>query len=271
MTHEANRRRGPGPLRTAFIVVAGIAALVYMASGVLSGVVDEAEPEPAVGEERLPDLVASPLIEFETGRNAAGTEVLFFSAEIENRGEGAFVLRAIRREGSSSWRVWQRIPHEQGYERIGVPAELEYAGDAHDHWHIRKAARYRLLGAAGDTREDNKVGFCFFDNLHEQPDLAGSPRDTVHPVDACGTRTAVELDMGLSIGWGDRYVWTLPGQSVDITGLEPGRYRLEMTADPDGWFRESRTDNNTTWADIELGRSADGLPTVRVIAKAPRN
>ena len=58
--------------------------------------------------------------------------------------------------------------------------------------------------------------------------------------------------MGLSPGWADVYGFNLPGQSVDITDLPDGGYRIWAEADAEGWFEESNKENNTTWIDFEL-------------------
>jgi hypothetical protein len=72
--------------------------------------------------------------------------------------------------------------------------------------------------------------------------------------------------MGLSPGWGDVYDFTLPGQSVDISELPDGRYRLWAEADPQGWFREVTRENNVTWVDLELSTGADGVRTAMVVS-----
>ena len=66
--------------------------------------------------------------------------------------------------------------------------------------------------------------------------------------------------MGLSVGWGDLYRYTLPDQFVDITGLGAGRYRLVVTADRQGWFSESNESNNSTWVDLQL--KGNGPPRI---------
>ena len=58
--------------------------------------------------------------------------------------------------------------------------------------------------------------------------------------------------MGISIGWGDLYTANLQGQYIDITGLQPGIYRLLAEVDPDKMFREEDRSNNFAWIDFEL-------------------
>jgi hypothetical protein len=73
------------------------------------------------------------------------------------------------------------------------------------------------------------------------------------------------VTMGLSVGWGDVYAWSLPDQYVDITGLTSGHYRLATTADAPNWFVESNNSNNPTWVDLQL----EGSGRIRVIRYGP--
>lgn len=257
-------------MRVAIVLVGAALGAGLIVSAVAPQFVDEPEVPP-VGRELLPDLLAAPIIELTAGRTDQGRELLFFSAEIANVGEGDLLIRAIRSDpGTSFWRIRQRIQHEtSGFSRVDVPSRLEFAGDNHDHWHVYRAAAYRLSSAGDEVAVDQKVGFCFFDNLHFAPTLPGSPAEPVFDKDVCDGRGVTAFNSGLSVGWSDRYIWTLPGQSVDISGLEPGPYLLEMTVDPDGWFREATTANNTSWVEFTLGRTADNLPTVTVLSSGP--
>ena len=41
------------------------------------------------------------------------------------------------------------------------------------------------------------------------------------------------------MGWGDAYGYTLPGQSIDVTGLETGIYLLTIVSDPSDHLLET--------------------------------
>ena len=71
--------------------------------------------------------------------------------------------------------------------------------------------------------------------------------------------------MGISVGGGDRYGYTLAFQWIDITGLTPGRYQLFGTVDPQNYYLESDETNNTTWALLQL--NVDN--TAKVIQQGP--
>jgi len=74
--------------------------------------------------------------------------------------------------------------------------------------------------------------------------------------------------MGLSVGWGDRYGWTLSDQYVDITGLAVGKYRLRATADALGYFSEAGRTNNQTWVDFSLS-TRRGAFLIKVLGYGP--
>jgi hypothetical protein len=108
---------------------------------------------------------------------------------------------------------------------------------------------------------DGKVGFCFYDHTHE---LARGPEDPVYSPKSCGKQDWTFVGMGLSPGWNDTYAMKLPGQSIDVTDVASGRYRLLTEIDPAARFTEASRRNNQTWIDIDLQWTANGLaaPTI---------
>ena len=103
---------------------------------------------------------------------------------------------------------------------------------------------------------DSKIGFCFYDHSQE---LSSGLADRHYSAKSCGDRKDTVIGMGLSPGWNDTYSMTLPGQSIDVSGLADGGYRLFTAIDEKGWFREATRDNNRTWIDIDLRTTAKGL------------
>ena len=126
---------------------------------------------------------------------------------------------------------------------------MYYAGDGHNHWHLKDLESYTL------TRLDNgvkvgtgaKEGFCFSDNYR-----FGSTTDPFYTT--CGSHQpdALAVTAGLSRGWGDKYGYTTVDQYIDVTNLTSGRYRLTATADQANQFQESADTNNSTWANVQL-------------------
>ena len=64
-----------------------------------------------------------------------------------------------------------------------------------------------------------------------------------------GGTTSLAVKIGISVGWGDRYGYTVAFQQIDITGLTPGRYKLFGTVDAQNYHLESNETNNMTLDD----------------------
>jgi hypothetical protein len=65
--------------------------------------------------------------------------------------------------------------------------------------------------------------------------------------------------MGLSIGWGDNYPWSLPYQWVDITGLPGGNYTIRSWVDGGGLFLETADNNNCAYSRIRFGSTGTAV------------
>jgi hypothetical protein len=228
--------------------------------------------ERPVGAPVLPDLMPAPQLNVTTQR-LVDRWYIRFSTIIVNVGSADFVLRATRPGVTEGWSVEQLIPHSKGgFEPLPVDAELAWGGDGHNHWHVVRVATVRLvpLDDAGEPHgeslaTDAKIGFCFYDHTHELP---RGPEGAVYSVHTCGHEGDLLLGMGLSPGWNDTYRQSLPGQSIEVTGLPDGKYRLVTEVDEYAWFREADRSNNRTWIDLELRMTPDGL-SANTVGRGP--
>jgi hypothetical protein len=190
-----------------------------------------------------------------------GQKQLRFDTRIVNVGAGKFEARGKRSTTSSSMTVTQRIYNDAGgYRTLPTTAQMYFAGDGHNHWHLRDLESYELIRLDNGSKvgAGAKEGFCFFDNV-----LFGSTQDAFYK--GCGNNPdALQVKMGLSRGWGDLYWAGTVGQYIDITNLTSGRYKLQATADGPNWFSESDNSNNFTWVEIQVSGN-----TVSVIAYGP--
>jgi hypothetical protein len=244
----------------AFAVILGAAAFAALPSGAGAGT----PAQPDLGMARLSDIyLAIP---------AGGQKQLRFSATIVNVGAGPFELAASRTSGSGAFSVSQRTYDSDGSSSVAPTpgASLVFGGDGHNHWHVNARERYELrrLDNGVKVGTSSKSGFCFFDTGAYRM-LAGSPASAVYTSVGCGVASSLDVTMGLSVGWGDTYRWTLPDQFIDVTNLSGGKYRLHAEADPNGWFRESSRQNNVTWADLALTTSRKGATSVKVLRYGP--
>src|SRR5215213_1845346 len=260
-----------------FLVLAGLMAVAVMpATG-------------AVDDELLPDLISQPVGEVQavndpvtTYTDSSGTHlVLRFSSYIANVGPGPLEVTGINPSNRAIQGddLRQVVSHaDLTKTELAMPnSKLKFEEtDAHDHWHFQKAARYSLWNGTGPAAQEigfsNKVGFCFLDIGHGDPNYnpavdspdhfkyAGTvaPRtffhdDATHPVQPClsGLDGSPEhpwaitdkVDMGISTGWRDIYQQSLPFQYVDVSDVPPGSYWIKSEVDPDGLIKESNEAN----------------------------
>ncbi len=225
----------------------------------------------AAAPARLPDLAMAPLADISVENTADGRALLRFSATIVNIGTERFELSASRPDTSSAFKVSQRLYDADGSaDERRTSAKLVFAGDGHTHWHVRNLESYELTRTDGDGEVGTsaKAGFCFSDDVPYRTSLPGAPASAQYHRPQCGTSASLDLVMGLSVGWGDRYGSKLPDQYIDITGLSDGAYRLRATADGSNWFKEANEKNNKTWVDLTLVH-VRGKVVARVAGYAP--
>jgi hypothetical protein len=264
---DADRRLVTGGIKAA-AVLAMLAVVAVSLTGCGGRQPFEGEP---VGTALLPDLAPVPPVDMQM-LEKDGKWYISFSSTLVNVGKGDFVL--VGRREIREWRVQQGIRYsESGGVLVRVRAPVVWGGDGHRHWHIRRVATMRLvaLGAdgrpvAGPGRADAKIGFCFFDYARS---LKRGPERHQYSRVSCGSEDDSRIAMGLSIGWGDTYSITLPGQRIDVSEVPDGSYRLYAEVDESGWFREASRKNNRTWIDVVL-TSQDELRFARVVAVGPK-
>jgi hypothetical protein len=73
--------------------------------------------------------------------------------------------------------------------------------------------------------------------------VPNTPNETYIPQSNC---TNPNDPLGWSVGWGDEYDQTDPGQPIDLTGVPDGTYILRGIVDPDHVLTESNPNNNET-------------------------
>ncbi|MEO8604699.1 MAG: lysyl oxidase family protein [bacterium] len=112
----------------------------------------------------------------------------------------------------------------------------------HNHYHFKEYADYRLLDMGGNiVARGHKQAFCLVD-LYRPPGLRGDP--TAQFTD-CGFQ-------GISAGWADVYHGGLDCQWIDVTGVPPGRYMLEVQINPAHVIQEHDYSNNVGRTEITI-------------------
>lgn len=225
-----------------------------LALGLAIALVSVAAAAPtALATSTYPDLRMAPLRDFRIETTPDGRKLLRFTTVIVNVGDGPFEVRGSRSSSSDPMTGYQCVYDGTTCTMQSTAVAMQWSGDGHIHWHVVGLEEYEL------DRLDNgvlvgtgaKTGFCFFDNARHDLSLPGAPASVVYT--NCGTSSSdASVTMGLSVGWGDTYIWNLAYQWVDITGLVAGSYRLWATADPQNWFVETDQTNNFTWVDLQI-------------------
>jgi hypothetical protein len=183
-----------------------------------------------------------------------GRLLLVFGSAVDNSGPGELVV--VGRRVGKEMRTWQVI----GGRRYPLPVRLQYVhSETHEHWHFPGFERYELRRLDGTlVGRDRKTGFCLRDAYVTPAALYKKPVWTSE----CrrGHPEAQTVREGISVGFGDDYVPEKEGQSIDVTGVRPGRYVLVHRANPDRVLRERSYANNAASALIYLsGRSVELL------------
>ena len=118
---------------------------------------------------------------------------------------------------------------------IGSPEgrpDLFVWSPCHQHYHMKTMVKYRLLNMSyAPVTKGRKQAFCLRDNYP----YTGS----------AGPSSGYDCSyQGITAGWQDVYDKSLACQYVDITGVPPGRYYLEVEVNPLRVFDETTYDNN---------------------------
>lgn len=217
-----------------------------------------------LGAKKLTDCAASEQPCFSIV-SSQGKRLLKFPAVTVNIGAGPLEIHGYRSTFTSKdWIASATTYYTSGdTESRSLPKIVFYfAGDGHNHWHIKDFDSYQVLDKSGATlAASEKHGFCFEDNTTFR-DWSQKPKE--HPLvpqdpvykheSSCGEQRpdATSIVHGLSVGWADTYPTSLPDQAIDITDLPDGDYVARVKVDGQGLIKESNEGNNTASVGITL-------------------
>jgi hypothetical protein len=260
-------------VRIATLVLLAAIGLVALANRAVSA---------APGSLLLPNLRPLPAGELRI-EPSGGRRLLRFSMVTQNFGSGPLELRASAGPlpvASAAYRVrlplaslrgrTEDLPRTAVRQRIyleGGGFQERPAGDfvfhaAHDHVHFEDFVLYELIKVAEGSASplpSSKVTFCVLDYAPAVPAVSGAPARPVYGpcAPAGGIADSVQ---GLSVGWGDYYDSTTPGQELDVTALPDGLYALRTTADPANRLLESDEADNVSEVRVRLAEGALAPP-----------
>ncbi|MFN3652063.1 MAG: lysyl oxidase family protein [Armatimonadota bacterium] len=226
---------------------------IALAAASLAGLATASGATPAAARKPLlPDLVPSAAHLAETYfSEEEGRTLLRFPTVILNLGDAPVEVVGRRKRRSDPMLAEQTLFYRGGKRGARAMGEFEFH-EEHYHWHLLAVAEYRLL-AADETvvAGGEKVSFCLMDTAPVDPPLPGARRKP-HYLTCPVNRSLKGFVTGISRGWSDVYPANLYGQWVDVTGLPPGDYTLEVRLDPEGRLLEKSTENNTARVPVTI-------------------
>ena len=214
----------------------------------------------------LPDMRMAPIYSIQIQTGEQGRKKLRFGTIAFNDGDGPLEVRGKSRRRGEMTVIRQWI-HESDGTSHGVlksDAEIFYARDGHDHWHVARFIVVRLRPNPGTTaseRRIRKLGFCLVDSA--QAPVGQRPPNAVNTpaYGDCGWSKSSSVRLGVSVGWGDNYPPEFTFQSIDVSGLPQGNYRICATVNPKGIWTEKNNNfsNNSYWMDLDLDVATNQL------------
>ena len=209
----------------------------------------------AQGTALLPNLLPLPVSDVRVVVDSGnGHTLLLFGATNWNNGIGPLELVAGSGSKSKGQDVYQRVYYDNGTYQDFKAGTFVYH-PSHNHFHFADFARYTLRavgGAPGSEQASSKTSFCIIDTTHVDPVLDGSPQTAFYT--ACSPTV-----QGISVGWGDTYSSSIPGQSFDITGLPEGDYDLTIITDPNNRLQEVDEGDNVSCVRLHINPSAPSV------------
>lgn len=227
--------------RAARRVIVAVTALLLLAPFGTTPVRSTRAAEPV-----YPDLVtAAPWgLKIDTAKLDDGKThyLLRFNNQVENFGGPFEIVANLDESRDLLQNVYDANDNGAVVINRKIAADLIFH-PTHNHFHITDFANYELYVKAASgtyrktTRYAAKTTFCILDSVKVDPTSTSRPA-----YNQCDARK-----QGLSHGWGDIYIASLPDQWIDLGTkmLVDGDYALHSTADPRNRIMESRDDNNT--------------------------
>lgn len=220
-------------------------------------------------KELLPDLVPLPARDLEIKKTDDGRTFLLFSTTYFNQGSGALELRGDgegdEKKNGVERKVLQRIYRSDGGYRDMEVGTFSWH-EEHTHYHFSTFIEYDLEPVDAPNHVDLsgsrvKGTFCVRDVSRVDLELANRALEAAYKV--------CDDDLqGVSVGWGDTYYYTYPNQSIDISSLRTGTYRMKFFVNPHSRLQELSYDNNTSGAFFSLDMEKG---TVKVMDETPKD
>jgi Bacterial Ig domain/Lysyl oxidase len=205
-----------------------------------------------------PDLqVLTPTSQISIGNPTSSTREFRFSHITWNAGAGPLEIRPNYNPSTNQSQGYQRLYTRNASGGLTFVMDLPIAVPM--YWMPPTDYRFAMsgFGLYSDVNgslgtlvaASPKVNFCMTADVAVNLKLPFAPSSTAYSPGNCGDPNGI---LGLSIGWGDQYDYTDPGENIDITSLPDGIYWLRSIADPYHILQESDTSNNATDTQVQI-------------------
>ncbi len=203
--------------------------------------------------ELLPDLTLLPPSDLKISK-VDGKVLMVFTTVYYNMGKGPLELIAdpktagVKRDIERD--VLQRIYRPDGSYRDRLAGTFLWH-QAHLHYHFADFVVYDLepVSVTGTVPDLSGVltknTFCI-------RDISRIDLELPYAAEKAGYGICGKEKQGISVGWGDAYFYNYPDQSLDISDLPSGIYRLTFYSNPEDRFDEISKDNNNSSALIDI-------------------
>lgn len=181
-------------------------------------------------------------------------EYLRFTNGIANTGTGNWQMSPIFPDDPSLTQdaAQQFLDSDGNIICQEVVSETQFHPE-HNHWHMADIAKFSVYkGFPGEWEEVSnslKVSFCLIDWYN----MEGNSNTKERAYFECERGL-----QGIQVGWVDQYHQELPGQELEITGLEQGVYFLVSEANHEKRYVESNPNDNIAWIQFLLKRDSNG-------------
>jgi Bacterial Ig domain len=205
-----------------------------------------------------PDLqVLTPTSLMSIGKPTSSTREFRFSHITWNAGSGPLEIRPNYNPSTNQSQGYQRLYTRNASGGLTFVMDVPIAVPM--YWMPPTDYRFPMSGFGLYTDVNGalgtlvaaspKVNFCMTADVAVNLKLAFAPTSTAYSPSNCGDPNGI---LGLSIGWGDQYDYTDPGENIDITSLPDGIYWLRSIADPYHLFQVSETSKNATDTQVQI-------------------
>ncbi|MGQ0549543.1 MAG: lysyl oxidase family protein [Armatimonadota bacterium] len=185
------------------------------------------------------------------GKKHRRHEHLVFSNCVANMGPGVLLLeftKRSRRRATVEQLIEDTAKPRKEWRRVPVGNAILDTRSDHNHWHFSDFLSYTLRRVGSTTaRRSKKQSFC----LEDVAKLRKKARGRLFR--KCPNPRAVTGEMGITPGWGDVYWAGVQEQYIEVKGLPPGEYWLEMVVDPKKRLKVKSRRYHKTRVKITLG------------------